>query len=63
MPIRDAEKLKAKNRKYYEAHKQEVKDKARVYLDNLKETNPDKLKQYRHTAYLNRKKKQEMESL
>ena len=44
-------------KKYYEEHSQEVKEKAKVYLDKLKETNPDKLKEYRHTAYLNRKTK------
>jgi FtsZ-binding cell division protein ZapB len=44
-------------KKYYEEHTQEVKDKAKVYLGKLKESNPDKLKEYRHTAYLNRKAK------
>jgi hypothetical protein len=44
-------------KKYYEEHTQEVKDKAKVYLGKLKESNPEKLKEYRHTAYLNRKAK------
>ena len=44
-------------KKYYEEHSQEVKEKAKIYLGKLKETNPDKLKEYRHTAYLNRKTK------
>jgi hypothetical protein len=35
----------------------EVKEKAKVYLGKLKDTNPEKLKEYRHTAYLNRKAK------
>ena len=26
-------------------------------MDKIKETNPEKLKKWRHTAYLNRKKK------
>jgi len=44
-------------KKYYEEHTQEVKEKAKVYLGKLKESNPEKLKEYRHTAYLNRKAK------
>ena len=44
-------------KKYYEEHTQEVKEKAKVYLGKLKETNPEKLKEYRHTAYINRKAK------
>jgi cell division septum initiation protein DivIVA len=45
------------HKRYYESHSSEVKEKAKVYLGKLKETNPDKLKEYRHTAYLNRKAK------
>lgn len=45
------------HKRYYESHSTEVKEKAKVYLGKLKETNPDKLKEYRHTAYLNRKAK------
>ncbi len=45
------------HKRYYESHSSEVKEKAKVYLVKLKETNPEKLKEYRHTAYLNRKAK------
>ena len=45
------------HKRYYESHSTEVKEKAKVYLGKLKETNPEKLKEYRHTAYLNRKSK------
>ena len=45
------------HKRYYESHSSEVKAKAKVYLGKLKETNPEKLKEYRHTAYLNRKAK------
>ena len=45
------------HKRYYESHSFEVKEKAKVYLGKLKETNPEKLKEYRHTAYLNRKAK------
>jgi len=45
------------HKRYYESHSTEVKEKAKVYLGKLKETNPEKLKEYRHTAYLNRKAK------
>jgi hypothetical protein len=37
-------------------------EKSKSYLQKLKEENPDKLKEYRKTAYLNRKnKKKEIE--
>ena len=45
------------HKRYYESHSTEVKEKAKVYLGKLKETNPEKLKEYRRTAYLNRKAK------
>jgi long-subunit acyl-CoA synthetase (AMP-forming) len=45
------------HKKYYEEHKDEVKKQGKAYLEKLKQENPDKLKEYRHTAYLNRKNK------
>ena len=45
------------HKKYYEDHKDEVKKQGKAYLEKLKQENPDKLKEYRHTAYLNRKNK------
>ena len=34
-----------------------VKEKAKNYMEKIKETNPEKLKEWRHQAYLNRKAK------
>jgi hypothetical protein len=45
------------HKKYYEEHKTEVKKQGKAYLEKLKQENPDKIKEYRHTAYLNRKNK------
>ena len=56
------EKLKSytnpiRNKKYYEKNSDIVKEKAKNYMEKIKETNPEKLKEWRHTAYLNRKSK------
>ena len=56
------EKLKlytnpTRNKKYYEKNSDIVKEKAKNYMEKIKETNPDKLKKWRHQAYLNRKAK------
>ena len=56
------EKLKCytnpeRNKKYYEKNSNIVKEKAKTYIEKIKETNPEKLKEWRHTAYLNRKAK------
>jgi hypothetical protein len=45
------------HKRYYEKHKDIVKQKGYSYLQKLKEENPEKLKEYRRTAYLNRKAK------
>jgi cell division septum initiation protein DivIVA len=45
------------HKKYYEKNKNIVMEKSKSYLQKLKEENPDKLKEYRKTAYLNRKNK------
>jgi ABC-type dipeptide/oligopeptide/nickel transport system ATPase component len=47
-----------RHKKYYEKNKDRVKENAKNYLNRLKEENPDKLKEYRHRAYLRRKEKQ-----
>jgi hypothetical protein len=50
------------HKKYYEKNKNIVIEKSKTYLQKLKEENPEKLKEYRKTAYLNRKnKKKELE--
>ncbi len=56
------EKLKSytnptRNKKYYEKNSDIVKKKSKNYMEKIKETNPEKLKEWRHTAYLNRKEK------
>jgi hypothetical protein len=56
------EKLKsytnpARNKIYYEKHSDVFKENAKNYMEKIKETNPEKLKEWRHQAYLNRKTK------
>ena len=46
-----------RNKKYYENNSEIVKEKAKNYMEKIKETNPEKLKEWRHQAYLNRKAK------
>jgi len=49
-----------KNHKtYYEKNKEKVIENGANYLKKLKEENPEKLKEYRKTAYRNRKRKDE----
>ena len=50
-----------RHRKYYEKNKERVKENAKLYLNKLKDENPDKLKEYRHRAYLKRKEKMSSE--
>lgn len=44
-----------RHKKYYEKNKEKVKENARNYLNQLKEAKPEKLKEYRHRAYIKRK--------
>ena len=46
-----------RHKRYYEKNSDIVKQKAKEYIDKIKETNPEKIKEWRHTAYLNRKEK------
>jgi hypothetical protein len=46
-----------RHKKYYEKNKDRVKENAKLYLNKLKEENPEKLKEYRHRAYLKRKER------
>jgi predicted Holliday junction resolvase-like endonuclease len=46
-----------RHKKYYERNKDRVKENAKQYLTKLKEENPEKLKEYRHKAYLRRKER------
>ena len=43
----------------YEKNTEQVKETAKKYLNNLKEANPDKLKEYRHRAYIKRNEQQQ----
>ena len=45
------------HKQYYERNKEIVKEKAQEHTKKIKETNPEKIKQYNRTAYLNRKAK------
>lgn len=45
------------HRKYYEKNKEKVMKNANSYLKKLAEENPEKLKEYRRRAYLNRKER------
>ena len=45
------------HKRYYEKNKEKVKELGTNYIQKLKEENPAKLKEYRRTAYLNRKAK------
>jgi len=44
-----------RNKRYYEKNKERVKENAKNYLNRLKVENPEKLKEYRHKAYIKRK--------
>ena len=48
-----------RNKRYYEKNSEKVKEKARNYMEKMKTENPEKLKEWRHTAYINRKAKLE----
>jgi hypothetical protein len=45
------------HKRYYEKNKEKVIANASSYLKRLAEENPEKLKEYRKRAYLNRKEK------
>lgn len=45
------------HKKYYEKNKEQIKEAGANFLKKLKDENPDKLKEYRRTAYLKRKAK------
>lgn len=44
-------------KKYYETNKDTIKEKASQRLKKIAEENPEKIKEYRRKAYLNRKEK------
>ncbi len=46
-----------RQKKYYENNKDIVKEKAKEYMKKIKETNPEKIKEWSHNAYLKKKNK------
>jgi hypothetical protein len=59
------EKLKSytsnhRHKKYYENNTEIVKERAKKYMDKVKESNPEKLKEWRHNAYIKRKEKNKL---
>jgi len=51
------------HKRYYEKNKEKVMANANTYLKRLAEENPDKLKEYRKRAYLNRKERARLAQL
>lgn len=49
--------------KFYEKNKEKIIKNSNKRLEKLKETNPDKLKEYRRNAYLKRKEKMKNENI
>ena len=45
--------------RYCEAHKEEVKTRAKTYMDKLRSENPEKIKEWRRNAYLRKKAERE----
>jgi hypothetical protein len=52
-----------RHKKYYQQNKERIKENAKVYLNRLKVENPEKLKEYRHKAYLKRKSEKKDENV
>ena len=46
-----------RHKKYYENNSNIVKERAKNYMQKIKETNPDKIKEWSRNAYLNKKEK------
>lgn len=47
-----------RHKRYYNNNKDKIKQNARRYIEKLKDENPDKLKEYRKKAYMNRKQRE-----
>jgi hypothetical protein len=45
------------HKKYYESHKEEIKQQQSKYIEKLRVENPDKMKEYWQRAYQKRKEK------
>ena len=55
--LKKLEKYQHSSKSYYEKNKDYVNEKAKERLKKLTEEKPEKIKQYRKTAYLNQKEK------
>lgn len=51
-----------RHQRYYDTHKEEVKSRAKAYMDKIKAENPEKIKEWRRNAYLKAKAKKAEES-
>lgn len=49
------------HKRYYEKNKNKIKEMGSTYLKNLKENNPEKIKEYSKNAYMKKKQKKELE--
>lgn len=49
--------------RYYETHKEEIIKNSRQWLTKVKETNPEKIKEYARRAYLKKKEKKMQEKM
>jgi ribosomal protein L29 len=51
-----------RHQRYYDTHKEEVKSRAKAYMDKVKAENPEKIKEWRRNAYLKAKAKKAEEA-
>lgn len=52
-----------RHQRYYDTHKDEVKTRAKAYMDKIKAKNPEKIKEWRRNAYLKAKAKRAAKSI
>jgi len=52
-----------RHQRYYDTHKEEVKSRAKAYMDKVKAENPEKIKEWRRNAYLKAKAKAKKEEV
>jgi ribosomal protein L29 len=46
-----------RHQRYYDTHKEEIKSRAKAYMNKIKAENPEKIKEWRRNAYLKAKAK------
>ena len=57
------DKYMSQHKNYYENNKEIINEKAKQRLKKISEENPEKIKEYRRTAYLKRKEKLKNENI